>query len=271
MKKEERPTMYKVLLVDDEERVLDTLESRIKWRQCGISHVFRADNIAAAKEIIQKFLPEILITDIEMPNGSGIDLMAWLKENKIENKRIVITCHPDFDYMRKSMQLGSVDYILKPIDYEELFFILSRMTSEMDQAKVPGELQESLHILTEEGKSVRANYVGEYISEQVEKVAKEYIRRHISEEISIADISEILHCSEKHLSREFKRQTGLTVTEYIIGERITMAKALLTETEWSIQTIASRVGYEDYSYFTRIFKKMTNESPSQYRTEKKMS
>lgn len=113
--------MFSVLLVDDEVHAVEGIRTAVDWDRIGISTVWTAYNIHQAKE---RFLAsegiDLLICDIEMPLGSGLELLEWVKENSPDTVSVFLTCHEDFHYAKKAIQLGSFDYLLKPVPIPEL-------------------------------------------------------------------------------------------------------------------------------------------------------
>jgi len=99
----------------------------------------------------------------------------------------------------------------------------------------------------------------------VEQEVKEYVREHLADDLNVTAIAEYMHFNPQYLARAFKSETGRGILEYITSERIEAAKKLLVETNIPVKEIASMVGYQDYAYFTRVFKKETGISPKQYR------
>ncbi len=93
----------------------------------------------------------------------------------------------------------------------------------------------------------------------------DYIDFHYMEEISLALLAEKCKVSGSYLSALFRKEMGLTLTDYILQTRITRALSLLNTTKLPIQNIAAQCGFYDCNYFTRIFKRMQGQSPSQYR------
>lgn len=96
----------------------------------------------------------------------------------------------------------------------------------------------------------------------------EYIQKNYQKNIRLKDLSVITHISGTRLSVLFKEKTGCSFTEYLIGWRINKAKQYLMNTELSMKEIGLQVGYEDYSQFTKMFKKVTGKTPQEYRREK---
>ncbi len=95
---------------------------------------------------------------------------------------------------------------------------------------------------------------------------KRYIRNHLSTKITLLDIAKHVGYSPNYLDTVFKKVSGISVVNYLISERINEAKRLIEEGVLSLQDIAFAVGFEDYNYFSRTFKKHAGNSPTEYRT-----
>lgn len=125
--------MYRILLVDDEDFALEGLLHGIPFRELGFEQVFTARNVIQAKEILLTERIDILLCDIEMPGESGLKLLEWIKEFQIQVVSLILTCHADFEYSRSALKLGSLDYILKPVAYEEVKEALAHAICKAEQ------------------------------------------------------------------------------------------------------------------------------------------
>ncbi|OKP87548.1 hypothetical protein A3844_10840 [Paenibacillus helianthi] len=110
----------KVLIVDDETDVRDSIRLLVQWEDFQITDVIEACDGAAAMELIRSEQPEIIFTDMKMPNVDGLTLLQWIGDHAPESKRIVISGYDDYTYIRKTMRHGGLDYLLKPINRNEL-------------------------------------------------------------------------------------------------------------------------------------------------------
>ena len=126
--------------------------------------------------------------------------------------------------------------------------------------------------------SAYAQYRGEDTAEQPDDAeqtpvrrAMDYIRRNIDRDLSRTDIAEAIYLNPEYLSRLFKRETGSSLNDYIITEKMRAAQALLGDTNIPVSIIATKVGYSNFSYFSQVFKKYTGLSPLEYRTAKRRS
>lgn len=120
--------MLKVLLADDEFLVRVALSSTINWKDHGFDFIGTASNGVEAYEIILKERPDIVITDLTMPQMDGMELIRKVHEAGVKCEFIVLSCHNEFEYARQALKMGVFDYILKlSMDMKELTDILERL------------------------------------------------------------------------------------------------------------------------------------------------
>lgn len=116
----------KALIVDDEEHVRNCIELLADWDVCGVHQVFEAGTFTQAVACIEANQPQLVITDIRMPQHDGLELMAWIHEKYPQTVMIVISAYNDFDYAIQSMRYGVLDYLLKPIQPDQLNKLLEK-------------------------------------------------------------------------------------------------------------------------------------------------
>ncbi|QGQ97159.1 response regulator [Paenibacillus psychroresistens] len=112
--------MYKLLIVDDEMFAVEGIEVGVDWLKLDFTEIHKAYNAAQAKKIMLGNRIDIIICDIEMPGENGIEFMEWVKERFPGIEAIFLTCHADFKYAQRAIQLGSFEYLLKPVEFEVL-------------------------------------------------------------------------------------------------------------------------------------------------------
>ncbi|RKP56241.1 response regulator [Cohnella endophytica] len=125
--------MFQLLIVDDEVLAVDGVKSGVDWREVGISRVFAAYSVAQAKEMFERERIDILLCDIEMPQGTGLQLLEWVRERYPKTETIFLTCHADFAFAKQAIQLGSLDYVLKPVPFAELADVIRRAANKVRQ------------------------------------------------------------------------------------------------------------------------------------------
>ena len=246
--------MYHILIVDDEPRTTDALVKNVNWEGCKVDRIYRATNMEAAIHTIATEEIHAMVCDIEMPNGTGLELLEKLREDGCKIPCIFATCHSEFDYMRKAIQLNCQDYILKPIMYDEFEEVLKAVIDKLERNTTSSE-------------AVKVAIPSELHTRErnVEQEVKKYVKEHLAEDITVTQIAEVLHFNPQYLMRTFKAKSGVSIMEYITQTRLSYAKQILRDTDLPIKSVALMVGYSDYAYFTRVFRKETGYSPSQYR------
>jgi len=97
-----------------------------------------------------------------------------------------------------------------------------------------------------------------------------YLEAHLEEKIHLQDVADHVHISASHLSRQFRKETGLSMTAFINKRRVDRAKALLSENQESVTAIALSCGFENLNYFSKIFREQTGMTPLNYQKQHKI-
>lgn len=121
-----------IIIVDDSILTVRAIKGSIEWERLGITKVYTAYNIFQAKEIIENNDIQIIICDIEMPQGSGLELIEWININSPQTQNILLTCHAEFEYAKKAIELGSFDYLVKPVPFKELEIKISKLIAKIE-------------------------------------------------------------------------------------------------------------------------------------------
>jgi two-component system response regulator YesN len=128
-----------VLLVDDDRFVVSSLEQKINWKDLGIEQIYSAYNIRQAKKIFEQHPIHILISDIEMPRGSGLELLAWIRSEGFDIQAIFLTNFANFNYAQKAIELQSFEYFLKPVEFEKLEFIIKKAVKKVKVSQMQND------------------------------------------------------------------------------------------------------------------------------------
>lgn len=118
--------MYRVLIVDDEENVIASLKKSIPWASMNLEVAGEADSMASALELARKRPFHIVVSDIKMPGGSGLELFRELMALAPDTQGILVSGHADFAYAQKAFQCGVIGYCLKPVDAADLCAYLKK-------------------------------------------------------------------------------------------------------------------------------------------------
>lgn len=119
----------KLLLADDEPVILRGLKKLISWEQLGFMIVGEANDGNELRDLIHRHEPQLIISDISMPGGSGIDVITELNEQGFQGKVIFISAFQEFGYARQAIQLGALDYLVKPINKNQLERVVEKAAS----------------------------------------------------------------------------------------------------------------------------------------------
>lgn len=414
----------KLLLVDDQAAIVNSLKKGIHWEELDIDEVFTACSAAEAKLLLVNFPIDIILTDIEMPGEDGLSLVQWVRERGMDICCIFLTSHADFEYARKSIGLGGFDYILQPARYEDVaaavrkacgsvtearqvkwlqkmqqemiqqrdiflaaligqlehenyeeagntlsqlvdllqipqdnmvlyalqmfsrriqpdtdhwepvmkgsvcrnvleeifqaqnarlcvtagngdacFLLLIASRDRLDEASFEKGLGEFYHFVQNMMKTFTVLFTSRRITEITPEslmelaspyrqtaedlspglegiirkfqkteerdtrmeAAKEYIRTHVNRNITRTEVANLVYLDEDYFSKLFRQYTGWTFKEYVLKEKMSVARQLLTNTNLSVGLIASRLGFDNFSHFSKTFKKITDMTPQEYR------
>lgn len=243
--------MYQVFLADDEPWVLISLKNLIDWGKYGFVICGEATDGVSAWERIQRMRPNLTISDIRMPGIDGIELIKKMRQEELESEVVIISGYSDFEYARSGLKYGCVDYLIKPVDEEELGACLEKVKQKLDK---------KFHTATEK----QEDQTG-YLSEnRVLRELLQYMKLHF-QDVTQQQLSDLVGLSTSSISQIIRKKTGKSYSEYLLEIRIQKAQELLSTTNESIEEIANQVGYNDYFYFIKVFKKATGISPSSYR------
>ena len=254
-----------LLIVDDEAQIIQGIMEGVDWGQLPFEKVLTVKSYEQALEIFRTETVEVLLSDIEMAAHSGLELIAWVNEHFPETECIILSCHEEFHYARKAVELKCLNYVLKPVPYEIL-------TAELLRAAEAVRHKHSQSMLEDYGK-VYVKQMGGQLQEgdqaDVVQRAADYVREHIGEDIPVETLAKEMHVSPRHLGRLFKKELNQTVSDYITSQKMLLAGELLQETRLSVTMVADRVGYGNYSYFIKLFKKSYGMTPREYQVQHK--
>lgn len=123
----------RVLIVDDEIYAVEAIREMVDWEKVGGTEVIPAYSMQQAQKILLEKPCDILVCDIEMPRGSGLELLSWMREQGMEAVAIFLTSHANFNYANQAIKLDAFDYVLKPADPDELQKVLIRAAEKVEE------------------------------------------------------------------------------------------------------------------------------------------
>lgn len=263
--------MYKVILIDDENKITQGLKMIIDWTRLNCTVAGVAYNGQMGLQLVEDTQPDIVITDIKMPYMDGLEMIEVLNQKASPIHFIVLSGYSDFQYAQKGIQLGISNFILKPVNEQELEnSILTTIT----RIEARRNEQEKLAALQAQSILYTALFNKQAMSDTSVKPQqqsgmiqdiKKYIDEHYTENITIVSAAEHFYLNPSYLSQLFKKKTDDTFLNYVTNTRLEKAKSLLQETDLKVYEISSQVGYKDPKYFSKIFEKKIGVKPSDYK------
>lgn len=249
--------MYRVVVIEDEEAIRKGIIMSIDFSALNCILIGEAGNGVEGIKLIQEKKPDIVITDVTMPLMSGIEMIEQTLEYNYTS--IIISGYDEFSYAKKAIKLGVCDYLMKPIDKEELNNVIQSIVSSFDlSSKISGLLKEKNQI-----EHIQLLETLNKEDHLVDKIM-EYINLHYSEKIFLSDIADVLNYSESLLSKRFRRVTQMTFNEYLNRFRIQKSIEYMKKGTYGLTGISDICGFSDYKYFSTVFKKYTGYTPSQF-------
>lgn len=250
--------MTKIVVIDDETVVRNGIVLETDWESIGCEVVGEASNGVEGLEVIEKYHPDIIISDIRMPVMDGLEMLKNLREKGNNAYVIFLSAYNDFSYAKEAIKYIASDYILKPFSEGELEEAITNVKEKIMKKRERGAKEHESDVLSHAAlsKGDKSKYVS---------LALDYIAENLADpDMSIRTIAESIEISESHLSHIFKKETDYTVNAYITRYRMRTAMKLLKDPRNKVYEVAEKVGYRDIAYFSSTFKKITGVNPSEY-------
>ena len=261
--------MIRLLIADDERMEREALADIVMRRFEHEVTVEMAENGRKAADTAVLWEADLILMDIEMPGMNGLDAARAVLEQRPECKVIFITAYSLFQYAHEAVHLGACDYLLKPVDPDELEASIRRAIRQIETERKLEALAPVQQEQEPEAPAAPQEEGGDESSQNALVMA--HVRRYLEDnymfDISLDSVGEILHISPAYLSAQFKKYQKMNFLDCLTELRINAAKELLNDPFRSSAEVASMVGYEDASYFARAFKKRTGVTPTQYRRQ----
>lgn len=289
--------MYRVLIADDEmieRKVLYKTLTENLGDQCTI---FQAENGREALRVYEEEKIQIAILDIEMPGINGIEAAQKIREQDGDCCIIFLTAFDEFAYARSAITVRALDYLLKPYDEQELMLVLEeamrltearmgekavRDTEVSNMAGRSGGGAEASNMAGRSGGGAKASNMtgrnggavasraeGEDFSSirlsRVAEIIDKYIHENYMFDISMQDMARMMNYSEAYFCKLFKQCFHKNFISYLTEFRVAEAKKMLEEPTVNVKEIGKAVGYADSNYFAKVFKRITGQSPTEYR------
>lgn len=214
-----------LMIVDDDKRVVDSIVESLNWQEIGVSRTLLANNVGKAIEILQIYPIHVLLTDIEMSQGSGLELLEWIRNQKLPMKCIVLSSYAKFSYAQKAIELGVSEYLLKPVRLRELAETIRRVVSTIPA--VDEDQKNDLYYKILKGHDDSAKYLKSGIEQKIIPKKTEYMRLFLFRiypknynEKRVAKNYEILDFTIRNVLKEFFGERGIPLETIVQNNEI---------------------------------------------------
>jgi YesN/AraC family two-component response regulator len=242
--------LFRVYLVDDEALVLDKLKNSVPWLENGFEVIGSSTDPATAIEEILVMEPDVVFSDLKMPEYDGIELIKKLKENGISADFVLLTAFQDFEACREFLRLDGLDYCLKPLNEEN-----AAITLEQISRKLGNKRNQKPTTVFAPSQSKSFDALVSYVSERY------------NQKLSLNELSQSFSMSQSSICNMFAKHYESTFIMFITNLRMKEAHRLMLETGTTLKEIASHCGYPSYHRFCKVFKTHYGKPPSEYREE----
>jgi two-component system, response regulator YesN len=248
-----------IVIVDDEPRTRQGLQRTLESWNNGEFTILTAESGEEVMRIMEEKRVHILLSDIRMPEMTGLQLLKSMKEKGFSPVVIVISAYSEFEYAQEALKLGVINYLLKPIGKKKLIEAVEEAVKVMEKQVRVGMIEKIV-----DEKIVDTNNKMDSSKDTIRK-AIAYIDRQLKDDLTLKDVAAHVHLNPSYFSVLFKEQANLNFSEYVTRRRIQRAKELVISTNLPINGIAEEVGYKTSKYFIKIFKEIEGMTPSTYR------
>lgn len=240
--------MYQVIIIDDEAKIRSGLVNLFPWSQLGFEVAGCFANGKEAYEFILGNHVDLILSDIRMPIMDGLELSEKLS-SKRKVRIIFFSGYQDFDYVRRALRSGAIDYLLKPVKYEDLVDCLTK-------------IRENLNIENHRSPAPEEENLSYY--EKLIGMVKNYLDTNY-QNATLEQAARLVELSPNYLSKVMKEHSDLSFSNYLLKTRMDNAARMLKDIGYKQYEIAYRVGYDNPKNFSRAFHQYFHMTPSQYR------
>lgn len=244
--------MYSYIVADDEYHVRKGIISLVTEIDPEFALVGEAVTGQEAAELVRRHRPDLVFMDVRMPGGSGLTAIRNTIDTAAGTMFVIVSSYSQFEYARQAVQLGALDYLVKPVSIDEMQTLLQRVHASIDSSLKVAQRQ-----VTPE--SAREPEV-DTAAVAMRLMGKQYARG-----IGISQFAEQVGVTPNYLTTCFHDRYGEAPLAYLTRLRMQAAKELL-RSGMRVQDVSLRVGYRDSRHFSRKFSDFFGVSPSDFRS-----
>lgn len=241
--------MRTVMLIDDDIWALADMRETFHFDRYGFEIAGEYRSAEDAVRAMEARAPDLIVSDICMSAGSGLDLAALCAEKYPDTVMILVSGHERFDFAQEAIRQGVFAYLLKPLLDTEVIRTMERLMQQLPASKTDPEKEAP----------------GTPASDSIVGRAMSYIEAHYDVSLPLETVAGALYVNKNYLSDVFSKSLGMTFTQYKNTVRIRHAKELIRKGGLSMTEIAQKTGFDSSSRFSKVFHQIEGISPQQYR------
>ena len=258
--------MIRLLIADDERMEREALADIVMRRFEHEVTVEMAENGRKAADTAVLWEADLILMDIEMPGINGIEAAQQIRQADKDCCIIFLTAFDEFSYAKKAITVRALDYLLKPYDEEELMLVVEEaMHIAGEHRQDEGDGDENENEIPAPPDTEEPEDGGHARLSKVTSLISQYIHENYMFDISMQDAARAMNYSEAYFCKLFKQCFDQNFTSYLTQYRIKEAKKMLSQPTVNVKEIGRAVGYGDSNYFAKVFKRITGQSPTEYR------
>lgn len=238
--------MYTLLIVDDEKDIREGLARYFPWESVGFTVEGTYESGQAALERVAEGGVDVILSDIEMPGLSGLQLAEEIYRCAPGVKVVLLSAFRKFEYAQKALEYRVVKYITKPTVHSEIQEVFSQLKRELDDERGMDAQQ----------REPQTDSYQQGLLKQIQDEINRDLRG-----ANLVSVAEALGRSPSFVSRMCVEIAGRTFTELLTQARMETARQLLNQVEYHVYDVSETVGYTNAKNFTRAYKKYWGYTP----------
>jgi two-component system response regulator YesN len=252
--------MYKLLIVDDEEHILEGMKNTLDWSALGIVRVETAQTYHRAVDLAVSMEPDIAIFDVCLQDYYGYDIINKLNELGLRTKYIMMSGYDQFEYARQAINCGAKSYLLKPVDRQELKSLIERIIVE----DLGGTIADGDMDAQNRDPVLGVDYAS--LSKLINKILI-IVKAEYGTNLKLKVVADMFRMNSAYLGQIFLRETHMKFSDYLREYRLLKAREMIQSTDEKIAYIAHKVGYGSINYFYTQFHEYFHFSPTDLRSD----
>jgi YesN/AraC family two-component response regulator len=246
--------MISVLIVEDEPLEQEFLKSVVHQELLPEDMLLTCESGTDAVKLAKQYRPDIIIMDILIPELDGLRATHEIRKFLPDACITISSACSDFSYAKEAIGLRVFEYMLKPVKPSDFKQVFRRMMTAADECQVNADVKT-------DKKGMETEVDRQYFIEEAIK----YVHENFKEKLTLQMCSSYVFMNPQYFSRIFKKEVGVTYTDYVNNLKIVYACKLLETTTYLAYRISSECGFTDPSYFNRVFFQQMKMTPKEYK------